>query len=102
MRGIVTASVFSLAVIVVIAAIVAFASAHILRRLGVVSSSPVRYLPHFVFLLVVALTPMVSAGTFSLSRAIAVLGGMIAIWLAAVSASEYVIRKSSSRLRNTR
>lgn len=101
MREMVAGSVFSLAALVAIAAIVAFVSARILRRLGFLSSSPVRYLPHFAFLLLIALTPMISAGIFSLTRAIAVLGGTVIIWLAAVLVSEHVNRKYSGRLSKT-
>lgn len=102
MRGMTTASFFSLAAIVMIAAVVAFAAAHILRHLGVVRPNPLRYLPHFVFLLIVGLTPVLSAGPPTLLHSLAVLGGVDAIWLAAVLASEYANRKSSGSLPNAR
>jgi hypothetical protein len=90
----VTISIFAFALIVMIAATVAFATAQVLRRLGVVTSNPVRYLPHFVLLLIVVIAPMISSWPPARTRVIAVLSGMVLVWLAAVSASEYTNRKS--------
>ena len=97
-----TTSIVALVVIGAIETTVAFGAAHALRRLGIVSSSPSRYLPHFVLLLIIALTPMMSSWPPTMMRAIAVLSGMVILWLAAVLASEYANRRSSGRLPNTR
>ncbi len=98
----VTTGIFAFSGIVLIAATVAFAAGHALRRIGVVSSSPVRYLPHFVLLLTIALTPMISSWPPTLTRTIAVLSVMVILWLAAVWASEYANRRSSGRVPKTR
>ncbi len=95
MREMMTTRPLSLAVIVMIAAGVAFVAAHMLRRIGLVRSNPARYLPHFAFLLVIVLTPMISPGSPALLRLLAMLGGMVVIWLAAVLVSEYANRNSS-------
>lgn len=73
-----------LSILVVFAAVVAMGAASLLRRRGIIPVSPVRYLPHFVLLLTIGLTPVTAHGPPTLSGAAKVLGGVVVIWLVAV------------------
>jgi hypothetical protein len=87
-----------LAFLVLIAATLAIALGSVLKRLGVMTATPLKYLPHLVLLLTIAVTPMMAAGLPTLLKSLTVLGGVVAIWLVAVwvssRGSDWISRKS--------
>jgi hypothetical protein len=91
-----------LAFLVLVTATLAIAIASVLRRLGVMAPIPLKYLPHLVLLLTIAVTPMVAAGLPTLQKSLIVLGGVIAIWLVAVGLSSRAETWISRKSPNTR
>jgi hypothetical protein len=91
-----------LTVLVLFAAVVAMGAALLLQRRGLIRENPFRYLPHFVLLLTIALTPMTAHGSPTLPRAARVLGVILVIWLIGVSLSSQMQKRFSRKSPNTR
>ena len=93
---------FALALLILLTVIAAMGAGSILRRRGIASVSPLRYLPHLVLLLSIALAPVVVNGLPTLGRAMKLLGAVVLIWLVAFWFSSRASAGFSRKSSNTR